>query len=103
SPAASDAATRDRHSPNGQHSTASASEDRNVAPTFRSASDPASEGTLPLGVAPLGATSKRDKRHMHLSSAHSVPNDNASHEGLNEDNTEEPALVGAGSTTRRGN
>src|SRR5215510_13340912 len=100
--------TLDRHSPNGRHSATSESAGDSTSP---SASPVAYEG----GRARLQPCLKQDRRQPHPSSAHPSANsadacadsfsvkrnDNASPEGLHEDNTEEPALVGAGSTSRR--
>ena len=104
---------RERHSPNGQHSAAPVSP--NVGAGL--SPSPTAAGSAPLGGGASAPTSQRTKRDTHLSSAHpsaasadacadssSVnPNDNVSHEGPNEDNTEELALVGTGSTNRRSN
>src|SRR5215468_4563165 len=88
---------RERHSPNGQHSAAPVSP--NVGAGF--SPSPTAAGSAPLGGGASAPTSQRTKRDTHLSSAHPSaasadacadswpvkPNDNASHEGLNEDNT----------------
>ena len=89
--------------------SASTSDDRNVAPTFRSASDPTAAGED--GRARLQPCQNQDRRQPHHSSAHpSAPFADACADSsplnrattnINEDTTEEPALVGASSTTRR--
>jgi hypothetical protein len=128
------AATRDRHSPDGQHS-ASANHNpaadsnattnaanvgapgpdargKNTSPSPASASEAAAAGAQPLGVGASAPTYKT-AQSAHLSSAHPSANSAdacadssplkraTTTNRTNEDTTEEPALVGAGSTTRR--
>jgi len=84
-------ATRERHSPNGD------------------------DATTPLGVGPLGPTLEPQQNDLHLSSPHPSANfadacgdsfalnlnDDATTDNSDEENTDEPVLVSAGSFRRR--
>jgi len=65
------------------------------APTY----DNRDSSAHPLALSREGSANSAD---ACADSSHSAPN-NRTNEHSNEDNTEEPALVGAGSTNRRGN